>query len=181
MRAFLVVMDSVGIGGAPDADRFFNGDVPDTGSNTVLNIARACAEGHANQGRHGPLNLPTLTRLGLGNAIHAATGEMAPNFHGFRGNMGRSDRKITGQGYALGPLGIGGANRSVGLALFPEINPSFPSDVTDAVCRAAGVSGILGNCHASGTEIIQNWGSSRRNGTADLLHIHRQCVPNRRP
>ena len=40
MRAFLVVMDSVGIGGAPDADRFFNGDVPDTGANTVLNIAR---------------------------------------------------------------------------------------------------------------------------------------------
>ena len=79
MRAFLVVMDSVGIGGAPDADRFFNGDVPDTGSNTVLNIAKACADGRANQGRHGPLNLPTLTRLGLGNAIHAATGEIAPN------------------------------------------------------------------------------------------------------
>ena len=79
MRAFLVVMDSVGIGGAPDADRFFNGDVPDTGSNTVLNIAKACAEGYANQGRLGPLNLPTLIRLGLGNAIHAASGEMAPN------------------------------------------------------------------------------------------------------
>ena len=34
-RAFLVVMDSVGIGGAPDAGRFFNGTTPDTGANTV--------------------------------------------------------------------------------------------------------------------------------------------------
>jgi phosphopentomutase len=41
---------------------------------------------------------------------------------------------------------------------FPRSDPSFPSDVTDAVCRAASVSGILGNCHASGTEIIQKFG-----------------------
>ena len=38
-RVFLVVMDSVGIGGAPDADKYFNGDVSDLGSNTVLHIA----------------------------------------------------------------------------------------------------------------------------------------------
>jgi phosphopentomutase len=44
-RAFLVVMDSVGCGGAPDADRFFNGDLPDTGSNTLGHIAAACCEG----------------------------------------------------------------------------------------------------------------------------------------
>ena len=37
-RAFLVVMDSVGIGGAPDADAFFNGSSPDTGSNTLGHI-----------------------------------------------------------------------------------------------------------------------------------------------
>ena len=40
-RAFLVVMDSVGIGGAPDADRFFNDGVPDSGANTVGHIAQA--------------------------------------------------------------------------------------------------------------------------------------------
>ncbi len=42
-RAFLVVLDSVGIGGAPDADQYFNGDLPDTGSNTFGHIAQACA------------------------------------------------------------------------------------------------------------------------------------------
>ena len=66
-RAFLVVMDSVGIGGAPDADRFFNDGRPDTGSNTVLHMAEA-----------GPLHLPNLDRLGLGAAIKLASGRDAP-------------------------------------------------------------------------------------------------------
>ncbi len=73
-RAFLVVIDSVGIGGAPDAATFFNGTVPDTGANTVGHIARACAEGEATEGRSGPLHLPTLTALGLGAAVEAGDG-----------------------------------------------------------------------------------------------------------
>ena len=44
MRAFLVVIDSVGIGGAPDAGSYFNDGVPDTGANTVLHIAESCAD-----------------------------------------------------------------------------------------------------------------------------------------
>ena len=159
MRAFLVVMGSVGIGGAPDSDRFFNGDVPDTGSNTVLNIARACAEGHANQGRHGPLNLPTLTRLGLGNAIHAATGEMAPNLAMVSGaTWAAATEKSLGKDTPSGHWELAGLTVPWDWHYFPKSDPSFPSDVTDAVCRAAGVSGILGNCHASGTEIIRKLG-----------------------
>ncbi len=48
-RAFLVVMDSVGIGGAPDASAYFNKDLPDLGANTVAHIAQACAEGRAEE------------------------------------------------------------------------------------------------------------------------------------
>ncbi|MEP4431935.1 MAG: phosphopentomutase, partial [Hyphomicrobiales bacterium] len=59
-RAFLVVMDSVGIGGAPDAAQFFNGDVPDTGANTLAHIAQACAAGRAEEGRNGILKVPNL-------------------------------------------------------------------------------------------------------------------------
>ena len=50
MRAFLVVMDSVGIGGAPDADAFFNDGVPDTGADTLGHILDACAKGAAEEG-----------------------------------------------------------------------------------------------------------------------------------
>ena len=65
-RAFLVVMDSVGIGHAPDAGAFFNGDLPDLGANTLGHIAEACARGQANTGRAGPLQMPHLDQLGLG-------------------------------------------------------------------------------------------------------------------
>lgn len=50
-RAFLIVMDSAGIGGAPDADRYFNDDRPDTGANTIGHIAEACAAGRAEDAR----------------------------------------------------------------------------------------------------------------------------------
>ena len=69
-RAFLVVLDSVGIGGAPDAGAFFNDGTPDTGANTVGHIAEACAEGRGDRDglRSGPLDIPNLARLGLSHA-----------------------------------------------------------------------------------------------------------------
>ena len=67
-RAFLVVMDSAGIGGAPDAETFFNETRPDLGANTLGHIAQACAMGRADEGRSGPLKLPHLVGLGLGAA-----------------------------------------------------------------------------------------------------------------
>jgi phosphopentomutase len=72
-RAFLVVMDSVGCGGAPDAAAF-----GDTGANTIGHIAEACAQGLAEVGRSGPLRVPVLDSLGLGAAIEAASGLRAP-------------------------------------------------------------------------------------------------------
>lgn len=73
-RAFLIVIDSVGIGGAPDADQFFNGDVPDTGANTLGNIVQACAEGRAEEGRSGPLMIPNLAAMGAAGALNLASG-----------------------------------------------------------------------------------------------------------
>ena len=59
-RAFLIVMDSVGCGGAPDA-----ADFGDLGANTLGHIAAACAAGAADAGRSGPLKMPVLDGLGL--------------------------------------------------------------------------------------------------------------------
>ena len=66
-RAFLVVLDSFGIGGAPDAAKF-----GDEGSNTALHIAQRCANGTADVNREGPLNVPFLDSLGLGRSIELA-------------------------------------------------------------------------------------------------------------
>ena len=54
-RAFLIVMDSVGCGGAPDAK-----DFGDEGANTLGNILNACSTGRANTGRVGRLNVPNF-------------------------------------------------------------------------------------------------------------------------
>ena len=72
-RVFLVVMDSVGIGGAPDADQYFNGDVSDFGSNTLLHIAEYMRK------KGDPLNLPQLNALGLGSTIHHSVGIEHPD------------------------------------------------------------------------------------------------------
>ena len=72
-RAFLVVMDSVGCGGAPDA-----ADFGDVGANTLAHIAQACAAGRADQGRSGPLQVPVLDGLGLGAAGRLASGDATP-------------------------------------------------------------------------------------------------------
>ena len=72
-RVFLVVMDSVGIGGAPDADKYFNGEISDFGSNTVLHIAQYMEK----LGR--PLKLPQLNSLGLGSAIFHSVGIEHPD------------------------------------------------------------------------------------------------------
>ena len=72
-RAFLIVMDSVGCGGAPDA-----ADFGDAGSNTLAHIAQACAAGRADVGRSGLLKMPNLDRLGLGAAIRLASGADTP-------------------------------------------------------------------------------------------------------
>ena len=72
-RAFLIVMDSVGCGGAPDAAAF-----GDEGANTLGHIALACAEGREDLGRSGPLQMPNLDALGLGAAIRLSTGLEAP-------------------------------------------------------------------------------------------------------
>ena len=72
-RAFVVVMDSVGCGGAPDA-----ADFGDAGSNTLGHIAMACAAGLADKGRKGPLKMPHLDALGLGAALTLASGLVPP-------------------------------------------------------------------------------------------------------
>ncbi|WP_170366567.1 phosphopentomutase [Ruegeria arenilitoris] len=159
-RAFLVVMDSVGIGGAPDADRFFNGDVPDTGANTVAHIAQACAEGRAEDGRSGPLRLPNLDALGLGAAVRLASGAVVPGLEADpTGLWGCARERSPGKDTPSGHWELAGLPVPWDWHYFPDTVPAFPDDLTRAAAQAAGTEGILGNCHASGTTIIAELGA----------------------
>ena len=159
-RAFLVVMDSVGIGGAPDADQFFNGAVPDTGANTIAHIAQACAEGRAEDGRSGLLSLPNLDRLGLGAATQMASGDDTPGLDGApRGLWGCAREHSLGKDTPSGHWELAGLPVPWDWHYFPDAEPAFPADLTHAVAQAAGTEGILGDCHASGTVIIDQHGA----------------------
>ena len=158
-RVFLIVMDSVGIGGAPDADQYFNDGVPDTGANTLLHIAEACAVGQADIHREGPLKLPNLTALGLGNAIELACGLRAPGIDPVvEGTWGVASETSRGKDTPSGHWELAGLPVAWDWHYFKDKTQSFPEELIKSFCEIAGTDGILGNCHGSGTELIRAFG-----------------------
>ena len=149
-RAFLIVMDSVGCGGAPDA-----ADFGDAGANTLGHIAQACAAGRAEQGRSGPLRMPVLDGLGLGAAIRLASGFDAPGLGAVpQGRWGAATEVSRGKDTPSGHWELAGVPVPWDWTYFPDAQPAFPPDLMALVARLAGTDGTLGNCHASGVPII---------------------------
>jgi phosphopentomutase len=155
-RAFLVVMDSVGIGGAPDAAAF-----GDSGSNTLGHIVQACADGLATDGRQGPLQTPTLDALGLRHALGLANGDwrFGAGPEAAQGMWGAATELSQGKDTPSGHWELAGLPVPWDWHYFPATEPAFPEDLVAAVCAAAGTQGILGNRHASGTVILEAEGA----------------------
>lgn len=156
-RAFLFVLDSFGIGGAADAEHY-----GDAGSDTFGHIALACAEGRADREglRKGPLMVPTMASLGLLQAAATATGLklgadaplVASSFHG------AAQETSSGKDTPSGHWEIAGLPVRFDWGYFPNTVPAFPPELTEAIISEGKVPGILGNCHAPGTEIIERYG-----------------------
>ncbi|WP_225026672.1 phosphopentomutase [Xinfangfangia pollutisoli] len=152
-RAFLVVLDSVGAGGAPDA-----ADFGDAGANTLGHIAAECAAGRAEVGRSGPLHLPNLDALGLGAAVKLASGFDAPGLGAVpQGLWGAAEEVSPGKDTPSGHWELAGVPVPWDWSYFPDTVPAFPSELVAEVCRLAGTEGILGNCHASGMPVIARY------------------------
>ena len=148
-RAFLIVMDSVGIGGAPDAAEYFNDGLPDTGANTLAHIAQTRA-----------LRMPNLDALGLGAAVRLASGEDAPGLGATpQGLWGAATEVSRGKDTPSGHWEIAGVPVPWDWHYFPDTRPAFPPELSARIAQAAGTGGILGNEHASGTEIIARLGA----------------------
>lgn len=161
-RALLLVMDSLGIGGAADADRYFNGVTPDSGANTLGHIAEACADGHcdARGTNSGALALPNLVSLGLGQVAALATGRLPPGMEGsvHRGQYASAAEISRGKDTPSGHYEIVGLPVQFDWGYFPPGPPSFSPDLVAELLHRADLPGILGNRHASGTEIIAELG-----------------------
>lgn len=148
-RAIILMMDSFGIGGAPDAEMF-----NDKGANTLCHIAKT------NLG----LNIPNLVHLGLSQAAEGACGHEPPlgiqdpakiktqSLYGHAKEMSRA--KDTSSGH----WEMAGVPVLTEWGYFPKKFPSFPPELIKKICKRANIKGILGNKAASGTEIIKELG-----------------------
>lgn len=145
-RAFLIVMDSVGIGGAPDASAF-----GDAGANTVAHIAAATP---------GGLRLPVLDGLGLGAALRLSSGDIAPGLDATpTGRWAAATEVSLGKDSPSGHWELAGVPVPWAWTYFPRTQPAFPADLMAQVGAIAGVGGTLGNCHAAGLPIIDQFGA----------------------
>lgn len=155
MRAIIGVLDSFGIGAAPDAARF-----GDAGANTFGHIAQACAEGRCdNDKRKGPLNLPNLMALGLGLAAREADPRVPAMAHGaITGRYGAAAELSLGKDTPSGHWEMMGLPVDYDWGYFPETIPTFPEKLIADFIARTGVPGILGNCRASGTTVIDALG-----------------------
>ncbi|NTW27968.1 MAG: phosphopentomutase [Coriobacteriia bacterium] len=136
-RAIVLVLDSVGAGALPDADAY-----GDSGSNTLSNTARAV----------GGLTLPNLEAMGLGNVTEILG---VPAVESPRASWGRCAEESAGKDTTTGHWEMMGLRLETPFPTYPD---GFPPEVMDAFTRETGL-GWLGNCAASGTEIIQRLGA----------------------
>ncbi len=154
MRVFVIVLDGVGMGELPDADRY-----GDRGANTLLHVAE-----HV-----GGLRLPTLQRLGLGNLLPmpGVRPVLAPE-----GARARLAEKSAGKDSTTGHWEM------MGLVLdepFPTYPDGFPRDLLDAWSERV-ERGWIGNCAASGTEIIDRLGVQHRETGAFIVYTSADSV-----
>tara|TARA_R110002020_G_scaffold266265_2_gene481181 strand:+ start:4769 stop:5989 length:1221 start_codon:yes stop_codon:yes gene_type:complete len=158
-RAFLFVLDSFGIGGAPDAEAY-----GDLGANTLGHIAEQCAAGLGDRPglRKGPLSLPHMQSLGLAEAALAASGDLPAGWSlpaRPRGLHGAASEISRGKDTPSGHWEIAGQPVMFDWGYFPDGGPAFSDELVAAIMERGKVPGILGNCHASGTEIIARLGA----------------------
>ena len=148
-RVVILMLDSVGIGGAEDAAQF-----GDQGADTLGHIA------HAN----GGLKIPNLVALGLAKAAQESTGKMLELGTQTQSKIQLSSkygfmREIShGKDTSSGHWEMAGVPVEFEWGYFPPNYPSFPADLVEKICAEAGLPGILGNKAASGTVILDELG-----------------------
>jgi phosphopentomutase len=164
MTAFLIVLDSVGIGAAPDADHY--GDV---GSNTLAHLAAA----------RGGLRLPVLTQLGLGCIPPLLPGGLpiagVPVIDAPLASFGALQEKSEGKDTTTGHWEMAGLELRPGFQLFPAASPSFPAGLTDAFSARTGRA-IIGNRAAGGLAIINELGPEQMQTGAWIVYTSADSV-----
>ncbi|MEI6894316.1 MAG: phosphopentomutase [Colwellia sp.] len=149
-RAIILVVDSFGIGFAPDA-----ADFGDVGANTLANLATTYFNETGKK-----IALPNLSAMGLIKACQQASQQEFP-YQGTEPNKGAygfAQEISTGKDTPSGHWEMTGVPVLFNWGYFTDKKNSFPQSLIDTINQTTGFAGMLGNCHASGTEILKRLG-----------------------
>lgn len=157
-RVCILLMDSLGIGASLDAV-----DYGDEGANTFGHIVEACLKGEANKPglREGPLYIPHLADMGLFHANVASSGMSLINLSELNtpvGCYGYAVEQSLGKDTPSGHWELAGVPVMYEWGYFSETSPCFPPELITRFINQAGLSGVLGLKHASGTTILDELG-----------------------
>lgn len=166
-RIILIVLDSFGIGAAADAK-----DFGDEGADTLGHIAATFA-------REKSLELPHLCSLGLAHAYHTSTGKFPAGMQipaQLTGSHACAREISSGKDTPSGHWEMTGVPVLWDWGYFPDEQNSFPRDVLDQIMARSGIPGYLGNCHASGTEIIARLGEEHMESGKPIFYTSADSV-----
>ena len=172
-RAFLFVMDSFGIGNAPDAAKF-----GDLGSDTFGHIRNACENGEGDQKglREGPLQLPNLYALGLDAAHRVAHNIMGDDQDVVHGFFGSAAEISNGKDTPTGHWEIASLPVPFDWGYFAHEVPAFPADLLSAIYKSGNITGSLGNVHASGTDVLRDFGEEHLESGKPIFYTSSDSV-----
>ncbi len=149
-RAIVLVIDGFGIGHAPDA-----ADFGDISANTFANLAR-----HFHEHEKREIKLVNLAKMGLVQAAFEAGKTSFPvvTQEPVKGAYGYAAEISTGKDTPSGHWEMMGVPVLFDWGYFPKVGNAFPKELIDKINQKTGFQGILGDCHASGTDIINKLG-----------------------
>lgn len=175
MRAIIIVLDSFGIGETDDAALF-----GDQGANTFGHIAQQCALRKADvQGlRSGPLHIPNLMELGLGLAAEEAAGHdiMVDKATKIIGKYGFAAELSKGKDTPSGHWEMAGVPVLYDWGYFLSETSTFPDSLLNDLITECNLPGVLGNCHASGTVILDQLGEEHIKSGKPIIYASSDSV-----
>lgn len=160
-RIFVIVADSVGIGHEPDADKFFNGEHNDVGSNTLVHISEKMPNG---------LNIPTLNALGVGDLGPIVGTTKVEHPHAFSMRLREASN---GKDTMTGHWEMMGVLTTKPFMTFTD--NGFPKELMDELEQKTGHK-LIGNYAASGTEILKELGEQQKRDNSLIVYTSADSV-----
>lgn len=154
-RSIILVLDSLGLGSTKDSHLY-----GDTGADTLGHIIESCDSNSANNSeRNGPLVIPNLIRWGLGEAAIASRKKPLPISRVEpQGAFGYAKEVSAGKDTPSGHWEICGLPVPFEWGTFPKTENCFPESLLLNLIEEGKIGGTLANQHASGTQVIEEFG-----------------------